>query len=152
VVHGRDVARIPLQLTRGIVVASIQVDLDDDVVHQFQQDLLERVQTSGARGVVLDLSALETLDAHEFAALRRLITMASIMGAQAVLCGLRPGVVSALIDTEANVDGVLAAAQLEHALFLLEQEEPPTMETDEDTESDEEPPAESDDPSAEVPG
>jgi anti-anti-sigma regulatory factor len=85
----------------------------------------------GSRGVILDFSGLETLDSDEFAALRGTITMCSIMGAESVLVGLRPGVVSALIEAGADVDGLRAATNLDSAFALLQPEPEPEPEIEE---------------------
>ena len=111
-----------MQVSRGVVVASIQVDLDDDVLARFRQDLLDRVHKTGSRGVILDVSGLEILDSEELAALRRLIVMTELMGAESVLVGLQPGVVSALIEAGADVDGLRAAINLDAAFELLDPE------------------------------
>lgn len=113
---------ISIQVSRDIVVASIQVDLNDDVLNRFRDDLLRRIQESGCHGVILDTSGLETLDSAELASLRRIITMTNIMGAETVLVGLRPGVVSALIESGADVDGLRAAINLDAAFDLLQPE------------------------------
>jgi rsbT antagonist protein RsbS len=117
-----------MQVSREVLVASIQVDLDDDVLARFREDLLGRIHETGSRGVILDVSGLETLDSDEFAALRRTITMCSIMGAESVLVGLRPGVVSALIEAGADVDGLRAAINLDAAFALLQPEPEPEPE------------------------
>ena len=115
-----DIPRVAMQLSRGVVVASIQVDLDDDVLARFREDLLERIHETGSKGVILDMSGLETLDFEEFAALRRIMDMTRLMGAESVLVGLKPGVVSALIEMGADVDGLRAAINLDAGLALLE--------------------------------
>jgi rsbT antagonist protein RsbS len=111
-----------MQVSRGVVVASIQVDLDDDVLARFQDELLGRVHEMGSRAVILDVSGLETLDAHEFAALRRIIAALAIMGGESVLVGLQPGVVSGLIEVGADVEGLQTAIDLDAAFALLEPE------------------------------
>lgn len=116
----RDVPAIAIQLSRGIVVASIQVDLEDAVLLRFREDLLSSVHRSGTSGVILDVSGLETLDLHEFAALRQIISMVEIMGTSAVLVGLQPGVVSALVGGGADVDGLRSALDLDAAFVLLD--------------------------------
>jgi len=115
-----DIPRVAIQVSRDVVVASIQGDLDDDILARFREDLLRRIHETGSRGVILDASGLETLDSDEFAALRRIITMSTIMGAESVLVGLRPGVVSALIEAGANVDGLRFAINLDAAFALLQ--------------------------------
>lgn len=117
-----DTPAVAIQVSRGVVVASIQVDLEQDVVARFQQDLLQRIHASGASGVILDLSGLDTIDCEEFSALRNIITMTDIMGAECVLVGLRPGVVSALIEAGADIDGLRAAIDLDAAYAMLQPE------------------------------
>ena len=140
-----DIPGIALQMSRDVVVASIQVDLDDDVLARFREDLLRRIHETGSRGVILDVSGLETLDSDEFAALRRIITMCTIMGAESVLAGLQPGVVSALIEAGADVDGLRAAINLDAAFALFQPEPEPECESATDTDADQEdnPPLES---------
>ncbi|MBW2232719.1 MAG: STAS domain-containing protein [Deltaproteobacteria bacterium] len=123
-----DISGVAIQVSRDIVVASIQVDLDDDVLARFREDLLSRIHETGSQGVILDVSGLETLDSSEFAALRRIITMCTIMGAESVLVGLRPGVVSALVEVGAEVDGLRAAIDLDSAFALLQPEPEPEPE------------------------
>ena len=120
--HYADIPGVAIQVSRGVVVASIQVDLDDDVLARFRQDLLDCIHETGSRGVILDVSGLETLDSEELAALRRIMVMTALMGAESVLVGLRPGVVSALIEAGADVDGLRAAVNLDAAFALLEPE------------------------------
>ena len=55
---------IPLQLSRDCIIASVQIDLTDDVVRQFRKKLLELIRESGAKAVILDLSGLEIMDTH----------------------------------------------------------------------------------------
>jgi rsbT antagonist protein RsbS len=120
-----DIPGIAMQVSRGVVVASIQVDLDEDVLARFRQDLLDRIHATDSRGVILDVSGLETLDSEELAALRRIIAMTGLMGAESVLVGLRPGVVSALIEAGADVDGLTSAIDLDTAFALLEPQPEP---------------------------
>ena len=124
-----------MRLSRGVVVASIQVDLDDDVLARFREDLLAHIHETGSQGVILDVSGLETLDSEEFAALRRIMDMTGLMGAESVLVGLRPGVVSALIETEADVEGLRTAIDLDAGFALLEPEPRPETETEPATEA-----------------
>ncbi len=119
-----------MQLSRGIVVASIQVDLDEEVLIRFREDLLARIHETGSRGVILDVSGLETLDSEECAAVRRVVEMATLLGAESVLVGLRPGIVSALVDIGSDVDGLRAAINLDAAFALLEPEPEPPPEAD----------------------
>jgi anti-anti-sigma regulatory factor len=115
-----DTPAIAMQVTRGVVMASIQVDLTDEVLGRFRDDLLYRVSETDSHGVIFDLSGLVVLDSYEFAGLRKIMAMSAIMGAAPVLVGLRPGVVSALIEAGADVDDIQAASSLDAAFALLE--------------------------------
>jgi rsbT antagonist protein RsbS len=130
-----EIPSVAMQVSRDVVVASIQVDLADDVLARFQQDLLARVHETGSRAVFLDVSGLETLDSVEFAALRRIIAMVSIMGTESVLVGLQPGVVSALIEVDADVDGLKTAIDLDAAFALLEPAPEQGLETESEAEA-----------------
>jgi rsbT antagonist protein RsbS len=131
-----DVSRVAMQMSRGVVVASIQVDLDEAVLARFREDLLSRIQENRSRAVILDVSGLETLDSEELASLRRIITMTDLMGAQSVLAGLRPGVVSSLIETGADVDGLRVAIDLDAAFDLLPPELKLELDLDDESEDD----------------
>ena len=114
-----NVPRIPLQVSRGCVIASIQIDLTDEVLRALRKDLLNQVRDIGARGVILDVSGVEVMDVDDFDGLRKTMEMARVMGARPVLSGLRAGVVAALIDLGAMVDGVEAAINLDDAFRLV---------------------------------
>ncbi len=118
--EGDDVPRVPLTLSRDCVVASVQLDLRDDVLRQFQEDLLQYVQRTGAAGVIVDVTGVEVMDAEDFEALRRTLAMASVMGAQSVLVGLRPGLVSALIELGIDDEGIHATLDLDDGFSLVE--------------------------------
>jgi rsbT antagonist protein RsbS len=124
-----DTAGVAIQVSRGVVVAFVQVDLDENVMARFQDDLLGRIQQTEARGAIIDLSGLEIIDSGEFAALRRVISAATIMGTRTVLVGLRPGVVSSLIEAGVQVDGLLAAVSLDAAFAMFEPESTAEHET-----------------------
>ena len=115
-----DIPGVAMQVSRGVVVASIQVDLDEDVIARFRDDLLSEIHETGSCGVILDVSSLETIDSEEFATLRSIINMSTVMGAESVMAGLKPGVVSALIEAGADVDGLRAAVNLDAVFELLQ--------------------------------
>ena len=110
---------IPMQIIQGCLVASVQVELTEDLLREFQQELLERISTSHVKGVVLDVSGVKVMDSLDFEVLRDTMTMASIMGAKPIIVGIRPGIVSALIDMDVDVSRVRAALNVDDALKML---------------------------------
>ena len=111
--------RIPLQLIQGCLVASIQVDLTEQVLSSFRQELLARIGSTHVHGVVLDVSGVDVMDSVDFEMLKTTMTMASVMGASPVIVGLKPGIVSALMDMDVDTRGVRAALNLDDALRML---------------------------------
>jgi rsbT antagonist protein RsbS len=115
----RTIQRIPLQLSQNCIVASIQTDLSEELLRLFREDLLKLLQSSEADGIILDLSGVEIIDAEDWEAIRGTMTMANLMGARSIVAGLRPGVVSALVELEVDVENIDAALNLDEALKLM---------------------------------
>jgi rsbT antagonist protein RsbS len=114
------VARVPLQVSRDCVIASIQVELSEEVLRQFRVDLLERLHASGVSGVILDVSGIQVMDLRDFEVLRRTMTMARLLGARPMLAGLRAGVVSSLVELGAETEDLEAARDLDDAFRIME--------------------------------
>ena len=110
---------IPMQIIQGCLVASVQVELTDDLLREFQQELLERIGKSHVQGVVLDVSGVKVMDTLDFEMLCDTMKMASIMGATPIIVGIRPGIVSALIDMDVDVSRVSAGLNVDDALKML---------------------------------
>ena len=115
------IAKIPLQISRNCVIASIQIDLSDAVLRQFRTELLELIQSSGAHGVILDVSGIEVMDFEDFEALYKTMAMARLMGAPSVLAGLQAGVVSSLVELGAETEHIVAAMDLDDAFRVMDQ-------------------------------
>ena len=115
------IAKIPLQISRNCIIASIQIDLSGAVLRQFRTELLELIQASGAHGVILDVSGIEVMDYEDFAVLHKTMTMARLMGASSVLAGLQAGVVSSLVELGAETADIVAAMDLDDAFRVMNQ-------------------------------
>ena len=115
-----DTQQIPMQLSRGCVVASLQIDLSEAVIAQFRKDLLEFLHSTGASSVILDVSGLDVIDWDDFNALKLAMSMAELMGAHSVVSGLKPGVVSSLIELGVDTRDINAALDLDDAFDLVE--------------------------------
>lgn len=137
-----DDSRIAVHEFEGSLVGSIQVELSDRVMRAFRENLLAEIHRTGATSAIIDVSGLNVLDIHEFDFLRSTFRMASIMGCRSVLVGLNPGIVAALIQLDADVEGLETALSVEHAIHAL-RPAPTTDADDEDVEQ--EPPAEAGD-------
>ena len=108
--------RVTMNVVHGCLIATLQAALTTETVDQFRRDLLARLHAAGARRVVLDCSAVDVVDVEDFERIRKVIATVALMGARTVLAGLRPGVVSALVDLGADLDGIDAAMDVDDAL------------------------------------
>ena len=117
----KNASNIPLQVSKGCIIASIQVDLTEDVNSAFRTEILEYIRENGATGVILDVSGVDIMDLDDFESLRKTLNMVEVMGAKPVLAGLKPGVVSSLIELGAETQGIHAAFNLDEAFLLLDE-------------------------------
>ena len=122
---------IGMSVVRGCLVVPIQVELHDHTVRRIQASILKSVEAAAAKGVVIDLTAVRVLDTFAFEALADTARTASLLGATVVLAGLQPGVASALVDLDVEVESIRTARTLEDAFRQLEPIVAPPAETEE---------------------
>lgn len=111
--------RIPILKVGDVLLVSIQVDMHDRMAMSLQDDLSEQVVRTGARGVLIDISALEIVDSFIGRMLADMASMARALGAEAVVVGMRPAVAITIVElglslnmrTALNVDKGLAILQ-----------------------------------------
>lgn len=115
-------ARIPILKLREILIVSIQWELDDQTALAFQEDLLDKLHTTAARGVVLDLTPIDFIDSFIAKVLGDVISMSSLMGAKVVITGIQPAVAITLIELGIRLENVATALDLENGLEKLERE------------------------------
>ena len=113
---------IPLQISQNCVVASIQIELTPEIFKQLRSDLLDKLQDSGAVGVIIDISGIEILDLTDFDELKKIINTVEIMGAKTIVSGFKPELISALIDLDADIDSINAAFNLDDAFVLIKRD------------------------------
>src|SRR5690625_6180802 len=117
-----DLLRIPILKLQNYLLISIQVDLDDETAIHFQEDLLNQIYESGARGVVIDLTSVDIIDSFIAKVLGDVVTMSDLMGAKVVLTGIQPAVAMTLIDLGIDLRSVPTSLDLEKGLLKLHQE------------------------------
>ncbi len=102
------------------LVASIHTALDDSQLVRFQQDLVSQIGQHRARGVIIDVAALDVLDSFATRTLRTIGEMARLRGARTVVVGIRPEVAYAMVYLGMGVGGLTTALDLEDGLALLQ--------------------------------
>jgi|SRR5256885_3671986 len=109
---------IPILKIGATLLATIQIELHDTVVDSFQNDVLEEIEKTGARGLIIDISALETVDSYVARMLANTAKMAKLMGTNTVIVGMRPAVAATLVRMGYYMEGIHTALSLEDGLKL----------------------------------
>lgn len=112
-------SNIPILQIGAHLIVPIQGELYDRLVIELQSEILLRIEKTAARGLVLDISALEFVDSFMARVLNDMATMAGLMGAQAVVVGMSPTIAMILMDLGLQLTRVPTARNLEKGLELL---------------------------------
>lgn len=110
---------IPILRIGSTLLATVHIELHDDVAHAFQADVLTAIESSGATGLVIDISGLETVDSYVARILVETGRMAKLMGTTGVIVGMRPEVAATLIGMGFSMEGTHTALNLEEGLAVL---------------------------------
>lgn len=114
--------RIPILKLHDTLIVSIQWELDDQRAIQFQEDLLNKIHETAAKGVVIDLTPIDFIDSFIAKVLGDVISMSGLMGAKVVLTGIQPGVAITLVELGIRLENVMTALDLENGLNKLHTE------------------------------
>jgi rsbT antagonist protein RsbS len=106
------------------LIASIHTALDDSQLLRFQDDLVDQIGRHRARGVVIDVAALDVLDSFASRTLRDIGAMARMRGARTVVVGIQPQVAFAMVQLGMDTGAVPTALDLEEGLAYLAGEVP----------------------------
>src|SRR5690349_20958042 len=109
---------IPILKLGSTLLATIQIELHDTVVDSFQNDVLQEIEKTAAKGLIVDISALETVDSYVARMLANTAKMAKLMGTKTVIVGMRPAVAATLVRMGYFMDGIDTALSLEEGLQL----------------------------------
>lgn len=101
------------------LIASIQSALRDHEVLELRDELADRVGKLRARGIVIDVTALDVIDSFVARSLRTIALTARLRGAETVIVGIQPEVAVAMVQFRLNLEPLHAALDLEEGLELL---------------------------------
>jgi len=113
--------RVPILKLGDILIVSIQIDLQDMSVLALQEDLSEKVVETGARGVIIDISAVEIVDSFIGRMLATIAGISRMLDAETIVVGMRPAVAITLVELGLSLGGVRTALNLEKGVALLNQ-------------------------------
>ena len=111
--------RIPILKMGDCLLVTIQVDMHDRLATTLQDDLTERIVAARARGVLIDISALEIVDSFIGRMLANIAGMARVLDACTVVVGMRPAVAITLVELGLSLSGVRTALNVEKGMELI---------------------------------
>jgi rsbT antagonist protein RsbS len=111
--------RVPILKIGRTLFVSIQIDLEDESVVRLQEDLADELTTTGATGVIIDITAVEIVDSFIGRMLTMIGSISRLFDAETVIVGMRPAVAITLTELGLSLRGVRTALNAEKGLALL---------------------------------
>jgi len=111
--------RIPILRMGDFLLVTIQVDMHDRLAMTLQDDLTTRISQTGAKGVLIDISALDMVDSFIGRMIANISSMARVLDAQTVVVGMQPAVAITLVELGLTLSGVRTALNVEKGMDLL---------------------------------
>jgi rsbT antagonist protein RsbS len=113
--------RIPILQMGQTLLVTIQVDMQDQMALALQDDLANKISSTGAKGVLIDISALEIVDSFVGRMLGSISGISRILDATTVVVGMQPAVAITLVELGLSLEGVRTALNVERGMELLAQ-------------------------------
>ena len=112
--------KIPILQLRNILLTSLQVDLTDQDIVDFQTDLLQMAAETNAEGTIIDITALDVVDSFMARVLNDTATMVRLLGTEVVITGMQPAVAITLIEMGRELIGVQTALNLDQGIEMAQ--------------------------------
>jgi rsbT antagonist protein RsbS len=113
------VERVPVLKIGDILLVSIQIDMEDQVALQLQEDLAERIVSTGTHGVIIDISGLDIVDSFVGRTLATIASVSRVLDAETVVVGMRPAVAITLVELGLSLPGIRTALNVDLGIAML---------------------------------
>ena len=113
--HSSDSATA-ITMTGGVVVVTMRPDMDGDQFDSMRRAVLDRIASTKSRVLVLDFSAIDVMNLLEFNRIRKLLVAVRLLGAEAAIVSMAPGIVLYLTEVQAETGGISYFLGLDEAI------------------------------------
>lgn len=131
--------KIPILRMGSFLLVTIQVDLYDRLALNLEADLVQMVQKTNAKGVLIDISAVSIVDSFMGRIIGNIASMSKILDAETVVVGMQPAVAITLIELGLPLKGVHTALDMEKGMNLLKSMIDTSGDDEDETEPDDDP-------------
>jgi len=128
--------KIPILRMGAFLLVTIQVDLYDRLALNLEADLVQMVNKTNAKGVLIDISAVSIVDSFMGRIIGNIASMSRILDAETVVVGMQPAVAITLIELGLPLKGVHTALDMEKGMNLLKSMIEVTEDEDQDPDPD----------------
>ena len=111
--------RIPILQMGQTLLVTIQLDMQDQMAMALQDDLANKISATGAKGVLIDISALEIVDSFVGRMLASISGISRILDATTVVVGMQPAVAITLVELGLSLEGVQTALDVDRGMRAL---------------------------------
>lgn len=110
---------ISVTLIQGCLIVTLPSEMTDDEIKIGTNRIILRVNHPSIVGTLFDLSGVSVLDSYSFTCLENVSKTIRLMGVMVVWIGMKPGIISALLDLDVDVSKIKAALNLEQGLKMI---------------------------------
>ncbi len=111
--------RIPILNLEKFLLVSIQIDMHDQLALSLQDDLADSIVNQKARGVLIDISALDVVDSFIGRTLGTIAGISRVLDAETVVVGMQPAVAITLVELGLSLSGIRTALNIDRGMELL---------------------------------
>ena len=112
--------QVPILKQGAYLIATVQSALTDEDLKQLRDTLVLQVSKVRARGVIVDVTALDVIDSFAARTLRDVAYMIRLRGAETVIVGIQPEVAFSMVKLGLTLEGVATSLDLEEGLAYLD--------------------------------
>jgi rsbT antagonist protein RsbS len=105
-------------MTHAYLLVTIQVDMHDRLAMALQDDLTSKIVSAHAKGVLIDISALEMVDSFIGRMFGDIAAMSRVLDAETVVVGMRPAVAITLVELGLSLSSFAPSSSREETMLV----------------------------------